>query len=94
MALISIFFYSIRQLAIDNPRQNDYSVVMKTTRLKELRQQRGVTLATMATALGVTRQAVSRWELGQSEMSLSVASNVSAFLGVPLDDLVCKQDSS
>ena len=67
---------------------------MKTTRLKELRQQRGVTLATMATALGVTRQAVSRWELGQSEMSLSVASNVSAFLGVPLDDLVCKQDSS
>ena len=66
---------------------------MKTTRLKELRQQRGVTLATMATALGVTRQAVSRWELGQSEMSLSVASNVSAFLGVPLDDLVIRDDS-
>ena len=93
MALISIFFYSIRQLAIDNPRLHDYSVVMKTTRLKELRQQRGVTLATMATALGVTRQAVSRWELGQSEMSLSVASNVSAFLGVPLDDLVIRDDS-
>lgn len=57
-------------------------------KLAELRKAKGLTQKELAEALNVTRQAVSRWEVGTAAPSLDNLAYLSRLYGIPLDDLV------
>ena len=57
-------------------------------RLYELRTQRNLKQEELAEALGVTRQAVSKWEMGTGVPSLENLKAISDFFGVTIDSLV------
>jgi putative transcriptional regulator len=58
-----------------------------TNSLRELRTERGITQADLATQLGVTRQTVIAIEGGKYSPSLEVAFHISRILGVTLEDV-------
>ena len=60
---------------------------MKDT-IAAIRKEAGLTQEEMARRLYVTRQAVSRWELGQGSPALDKAAELARLYGVTLDDLV------
>ena len=57
-------------------------------KLAELRKAKGMTQKELAGALNVTRQAVSRWEVGTAVPSLDNLAYLSRLYGVPLDDFI------
>ena len=57
-------------------------------RLYELRTQRNLKQEELAEALGVSRQAVSKWEMGTGVPSLENLKAISDFFGVTIDSLV------
>lgn len=61
---------------------------MDTDRLKELRDQRGLTQEQLATALGVARLTVLRWENGDTEPPLPMVRRIAEFFKVPAGDLI------
>lgn len=56
--------------------------------LTDLRSKKGLTQEAVAEALNVSRQAISRWELGDSIPSLENLVQLCRLYGVSLDDLV------
>ena len=57
-------------------------------RLIRLRQEQGLSQSGLAEALGVSRQAVSRWETGAAMPSAENLFCLSRLYGVPLDELI------
>lgn len=57
-------------------------------RLTALRKKKGLSQLELAEALGVSRQAVSRWEVGASAPGMENLLALSRLYGVPLDELV------
>ena len=57
-------------------------------KLSRLRKDKGLTQLELAERLNVSRQAVSRWEVGAAVPSLDNLMFLSRLYGVPLDDLV------
>ena len=57
-------------------------------RLTALRKEKGLSQLELAEALGVSRQAVSRWEVGASAPGMENLLALSRLYGVPLDELV------
>lgn len=57
-------------------------------RLRELRRQRGVTLAALAEATGISPSTLSRLESGQRRPNLELLLPLARVHGVPLDELV------
>lgn len=57
-------------------------------RLRRIRGQRGVTLAELAAATGISKSTLSRLESGQRKPSLELLLPISAAHQVPLDELV------
>jgi transcriptional regulator with XRE-family HTH domain len=57
-------------------------------RLKQLRQQRGVTLTALAETTGTSKSTLSRLETGQRRASLELLLPLAQAYRVPLDDLV------
>lgn len=57
-------------------------------RLTALRKEKGLSQMELAEALGVSRQAVSRWEVGASAPGMENLLALSRLYGVPLDELV------
>ena len=55
--------------------------------IKQLRLRRGITQETMAQQLGVTAQAVSKWERGVATPDIAMLPDISAFFGVTIDAL-------
>lgn len=55
--------------------------------IARLRRSRGLSQEQLAEALGVSRQAVSKWETGQATPELDKLRAMSAFFGVTLDQL-------
>ena len=51
------------------------------------RRAEGVTQAQLAERLGVTKAAVSKWELGQSLPDVALLPRIAAYFGISLDDL-------
>lgn len=62
------------------------------TRLKELRTEKGVSQQEVATVVRMSKMAVSHWENGHSEPSISQLILLSEFFGVTVDYLVGKVD--
>ena len=63
-------------------------------KLSRLRKEKGLTQLELAEALNVSRQAVSRWEVGTAVPALDNLVSLSGLYGVPLDDLVQKEVSA
>jgi transcriptional regulator with XRE-family HTH domain len=57
-------------------------------KLSQLRKEKGLTQLELAEALQVSRQAVSRWEVGTAVPTLDNLVSLSEVYGVPLDDLI------
>lgn len=57
-------------------------------KLSQLRKDKGLTQLELAEMLSVSRQAVSRWEVGTAVPSLDNLIILSRLYGVPLDDLI------
>lgn len=60
--------------------------------IKVLRAQRGLTQEAVASALGVTAQAVSKWENGAAAPDIQLLPAISAYFGVTLDELFALTD--
>lgn len=56
-------------------------------KIKELRKAKGITQEALAKYIGVTFQAVSKWENGISLPDITLAPAIAAFFGVSLDEL-------
>lgn len=61
-------------------------------RLKELRKQAGITQGDLATVIGIVLKQVQRYELGQSEPTLSKLLALADYFNVSLDYLVGRSD--
>jgi len=57
-------------------------------RIRELRASKGLTLQQVATALGVTRASVSKWEQGHSHPEYSRLDELARLFGVPAAHLL------
>jgi len=57
------------------------------TKIRELRHRDGRTQEALAEALGVTSQAVSRWEAGGSYPDMNLIPSIANFFGVTIDEL-------
>ena len=57
-------------------------------KLTYFRKQKGLTQANLAEALHVSRQAISRWEVGTAVPSTDNLKVLSTLYGVPVDDLL------
>ncbi len=61
-------------------------------KLKQVREERGLTQQSLAECLYVTRQAVSRWECGARYPDLLTAKKVATVLNVSLDELLSGEE--
>lgn len=64
------------------------------TKIKQLRLERNVTQEALAEHLGVTAQAVSKWERGVSAPDISLLPELSVFFGVRIDDFFELNDAA
>ena len=62
--------------------------------IRQLRLRRGITQETMAQELGVTAQAVSKWERGVATPDIALLPDISAFFGVTIDELFALSDDT
>lgn len=62
--------------------------------IKLLRNRRGVTQEQMAAHLGITAQAVSKWECEASVPDISMLPELSAYFGVSIDELFSLSDET
>lgn len=60
--------------------------------IKALRARRGVTQEALAEALGITAQAVSKWETGAAAPDIQLLPDISAYFGVTVDELFALTD--
>lgn len=56
-------------------------------KIRELRRRHGRTQEALATALGVTSQAVSRWESGGSYPDMNLLPSIANYFNVTIDEL-------
>lgn len=62
------------------------------TQIKTLRQARGITQETLAEKLGVSAQAVSKWERNTTVPDVQLLPEISTYFGVTIDDLFALSD--
>lgn len=62
--------------------------------IKQLRLRRGVTQEALAQHLGVTAQAVSKWERGVATPDIGMLPDISAYFGVTIDELFALSDDT
>lgn len=72
-------------------RQNENQL---GNRISELRREAGLTQEQLAGMLGVTYQAVSKWETGNSYPDISLLPRLSEIFHVSLDSLFGKEDDT
>ena len=61
-------------------------------KVKQIREERGMTQQALAEKLYVTRQAVSRWERGARYPELLTAKKIAKILNVSLDELLSGEE--
>ncbi len=62
--------------------------------IKSLRAARGITQETLAEKLGVSAQAVSKWERGATAPDVQMLPDLSAYFGVTIDELFALSDET
>lgn len=56
-------------------------------RIRQLRTNKGITQEELANALGVTNQAVSRWETGITTPDITLLPSIALFFGITIDEI-------
>lgn len=72
--------------------KNEVIIMEIGNQIKALRTQRGLTQETVAEALGVTAQAVSKWENSAAAPDISLLPAISAYFGITIDELFALTD--
>lgn len=62
--------------------------------IRQLRSRRGATQEELAERLGVTAQAVSKWERGVATPDIAILPEISAYFGVTIDELFALSDET
>ena len=62
------------------------------TRIKEIRQERGLTQEKLSRAVGVTRSAVAQWETGRAGQITGNLARIAACLGIGVEYLMYGND--
>jgi transcriptional regulator with XRE-family HTH domain len=57
-------------------------------RIKQLRQSRNLTQATLAEIIGTTQQTIQRWETGKTDISASALKDLAMILNYPIDEIL------
>lgn len=65
-----------------------------SNRLYELRKQKGLSQEELANKLNVTRQTISKWEVGDSTPDMEKLVAISDLFGISLDELVIGKEAS
>lgn len=65
-----------------------------SNRLYELRKQKGLSQEELAGKLNVTRQTISKWEIGDSTPDMEKLIAISELFGISLDELMLGKKSS
>lgn len=63
-------------------------------KIKALRIEKGITQETLATALNISSQAISKWETGTTEPDIQMLPALSIYFGVTIDELFSLTDES
>jgi DNA-binding XRE family transcriptional regulator len=77
------------QVAVDL-RAEVYKMLMHE-KIKQLRQEKGVSQSKLAKMVGTTQQLVNQWENNQKEPRLYNCINLADIFGVSLDELCCRE---
>ena len=67
---------------------------MLSRNLKKMRESKGITQAELASVLGITQQAVARWERDKSEPDADTLKQLSKFFNVSIDYLLDNEDNN
>lgn len=67
---------------------------MFTTRIREAREILGLSQAELARRCGMSRQVIWGWESGNRQPSVESLLSVASVLGVTVDELLVKTDTS
>lgn len=88
--LAFVLYFMVRMLQNRAPRREEEQKVRQSLAqaLKSRRTARGLTQEAVAEALGVSRQAVSKWENGSSEPSTANLLALAKLYGVDLEALL------
>ena len=62
--------------------------------IRALRQRKGLTQEQVAQQLGVTYQAVSKWENGTNTPDIALLPEIAAFFGVTIDALYGREEKN
>jgi len=86
-----VYYHGINELVNHDKRGNTMEI---GNQIKQLRLRRGITQEAMAQHLGVTPQAVSKWERGAATPDISMLPAISAYFGVTIDELFALSDDT
>lgn len=75
-------YYTIKKSVLGN----DYMEIGK--KITDLRKNNKLSQEDLAEKLGVTKQTISKWELGQTYPSINQAKELSKIFNISLDELV------
>lgn len=90
---ITIFFaiYFYKPKLYNNNRNKVRNMLSRN--LKKMREFKGITQAELANVLGITQQAVARWERNKSEPDADTLKRLSKFFKVSIDYLLDNEDN-
>lgn len=83
-----IFLYKNILRLYNGPIQERSGMAMFPQRLKELRKRSGFSQKSLSVQLGVSQQAVGKWETGRSSPDPDTLARLAALLGTSIDDLM------
>ena len=61
-------------------------------KIKDLREEKGLSQMELANATGISQSAIARWELGKSEPTASALITLSKFFGESVDYILGLED--
>ena len=88
--LLILVFRALRKYLNDNPRRQEETILRRSLGevLKEHRTRCGMTQEFVAESLGVSRQAVSKWENGTADPSTSNLLKLAKLFGLSPEELI------